>query len=154
MWAQVPSSKKLQDLLLDILTIAYVSVHERKEYRNGWAYDAMAAIFELGEDDKVVANRLMKDGKIKRVNTFEAAKSRFADKWHVAWMKLYKTLFKSKAGQAMQDEFLVELWREAKERLGKARKVDKLRPAIAEWAFDYAERAMRRSAKNHARHRY
>ena len=154
MWAQLPSNKQLQNLLLDILTIAYVSVHERKEYRNGWAYDAMAAIFERGEDDKTVVNRLMQEGVIKRVNTFEAAKSRFADKWHDAWMDLYRRLFKSKAGLMMEDEFLVELWRKAKERLGKARKVDKLRAGIAEWAFDYAERAMRKGAKNHGRHRY
>jgi len=154
MWSQPPSNKHLQELLLDILTIAYISVHERKVCRDSWAYDAMAAVFERGESDKLVAKRLVKEGVINRVNTFEAAKSRFADKWHDAWMRLYKSIVKSGKGGMMEDGIMMELWRNAKERLGKSRRADTLRQSIAEWAFDYAERSMKKGADRHARHRY
>lgn len=154
LWAQPPTNEALQDMLLDIVTIAYVITHEKDGCRKGWAYQAIADMFEKGEDDRVVADRLLRDGAISSMNAFYTAKSRFADQWRTTWMKLYRDVVRSEKGaRVMSEDRMCELWREARKRLAKDADVSKLRENIAAWAVEYAERATKKDAKEHARHR-
>lgn len=152
LWAQRKFNIRLQNILLDIVTLAYIEVHEDKACRNSWTYEAMAAIFERGEDDKVVMARLISDGIIKNKGAFYTAKSRFDKKWHDTWMKLYGLLDGPK--KAFKEDALIELWRSAKVRIRKLKNVDMLRKNIAEWALDYAQRATERRNSCHERHHY
>ena len=154
LWAQRKNNVRLQKILLDIVTIAYITVQERNAKRKSWTFEAMAAIYERGEEEGIVAENAIQAGYIKDKGTFYTAKSRFDERWHKEWMKLYKQLRKSSGVDMFQGEELFTLWKQARERFGKQKNVDMLRDQIAEWALDYAERATQKKGGKDVRTRF
>lgn len=153
LWMQRKPNVAMQNLLLDIVTLAYISVIESKK-PDSWIYEAMAAIFEKGEEDRDVAVRLMEERKVKSQTAFFAGKSRFCKDWHDKWMELYGTLCKSNKGREFQDDILKSLWEAACKRLSKRKNVNELRRNIAEWAHVYSQRATTKKGRKCGRHRF
>lgn len=153
LWAPPPSNKEYLSLLLDVITLAYLEVHERKGFRDGWAYDAMTAIFEEAQPERDVAKRLVKQGIIKSEGTLHTAKSRFAEAWREKWMALYRDVVRSQHARGREDSYMAEVWREARDMVGKKRNLNILRKNIAEWALSYATKATGKGADRNVRHR-
>jgi hypothetical protein len=114
----------------------------------------MAAIYERREKEGVVAKRMIEAKHINNMVAFYTAKSRFDERWHKEWMKIYRQLRKSSGVDMFQGEELSTLWKQARERFGKQKNVDMLRDQIAEWALDYAERATQKKGGKDVRTRF